>query len=42
LIETDDDALGAEVVAVVDLKVLVCLVTADGGITSTKMVYSVG
>jgi hypothetical protein len=32
LIETEDDACGAAVVAIVGLKVLVCLATADGGV----------
>jgi hypothetical protein len=32
LIETKDDACGAKVVAVVGLKVLVCLATADGDV----------
>jgi hypothetical protein len=38
LIETEDDASGAEVVAVVGLKVLVCLVTIDGGVFLFKRV----
>jgi hypothetical protein len=32
LIEIEDDASGVEVVAVVGLKVLFCLVTADGSV----------
>jgi hypothetical protein len=32
LIETKDDACSVKVIAVVGLKVLVCLATADGGV----------